>query len=220
MQLAFTVDVEDRPHPCVEGNLRAMVDACVEAGAPATLFVQGGWVEQRASDDELAALEADGMIVGLHGYSHRRFTELTGDEIVDELVRSEAALTDRGIEPARPLFRLPYLAGNRDAFVLQTVATQGWWHVDCHAVAYDWESEVRNEPGRVAHNVINDVERRRRAGADNAILLFHSWPDPTPEAARIVLAHARDRNDEFVALGDLPRRDWNAPVVLTGSGQR
>jgi peptidoglycan/xylan/chitin deacetylase (PgdA/CDA1 family) len=214
VRLAFTIDVEARDHPCEPGNFRAMVDALVEGRAPATLFVQGGWVEHRATDDELTALVADGMIVGLHGHSHRRFTELGADEIVDELVRSEAVLVDRGVKPVRPMFRLPYLVGNTDAFVLQTVAAQGWWHVDCHAVAYDWEGELRNDPARVARNVIDDVERRRHAGADSAILLFHSWPDPTPEATRLVLEHARGQNDELVAVGDLPRRDWNAPVVL------
>ena len=214
MRLAFTIDVEARDHPCEDGNFRAMVDVLLDAGAPATLFVQGGWVERRATDDEIMGLEADGMVVGLHGHTHRRFTELTGDEIVAELVLAETALTDRGVKPVRPLFRLPYLGGNTDAFVLQTVAAQGWWHVDCHAVAYDWRSELRNDPARVARNVIDDVEGRRRAGADCAIVLFHSWPDPTPEATRIVLEYAHAQNDELVAVTDLPRCEWNAPVVL------
>jgi peptidoglycan/xylan/chitin deacetylase (PgdA/CDA1 family) len=214
VRLALTIDVEARDHPCKEGNFRAMVDALVDARAGATLFVQGGWVERRATNDEIMGLEADGMVVGLHGNTHRRFTELTGDEIVAELVSAEMALADRGIKPVRPLFRLPYLAGNTDAFVLQTVAAQGWWHVDCHAVAYDWWDELRNDPQRVARNVIDGVEGRRRAGADCAIVLFHSWPDPTPEAARIVLEYADSQNDELVAVTDLPRRDWNVPVVL------
>ena len=62
--------------------------------------------------------------------------------------------------------------------------------------------------------MIDDIESRRRAGADCAIVLFHSWPDPTPEATRIVLEYAHAQNDELVAVTDLPRRDWNAPVVL------
>ncbi len=111
--------------PANDGNFRAMVDALGDAGAPGTLFVQGGWVERHATDDEIMGLAAEGMVVGLHGHTHRRFTELSADEIDDELARAEAALTDRGIEPVRPLFRLPYLDGNTDAFVLQTVAAPG-----------------------------------------------------------------------------------------------
>ena len=214
MRLAITIDVEARDHPCETGNFRSMVDALVAASAPATLFVQGGWLVDRANDDEAAALTADGMEVGLHGHTHRRFTELTEPEIADELVRAEAALCDRQIEPVRPLFRLPYLAGNSDGFVLQAVATHGWWHVDCHAVAFDWKAELRRDPLGVARNVINDIERRRVDGGDSAIVLFHSWPDPTPEALRVVLAHAHEKGDELVAVSALPRRQWNTPVVI------
>ena len=83
------------------------------------------------------------MVVGLHGHTHRRFTELSEREIDDELACALAALVQRGIEPVRPLFRLPYLAGNTDAFVLQSVAARGWWHIDCDAVAYDWKDDLR-----------------------------------------------------------------------------
>jgi peptidoglycan/xylan/chitin deacetylase (PgdA/CDA1 family) len=214
MKVAITVDVEARDHPCLEGNFCALVDVLVAAGAPATLFTQGGWVERRATDEELSALEADGMVVGLHGHTHRRFTELSADEIDSELACAEAALAERGIEPVRPLFRLPYLAGNTDAFVLQSVAALGWWHIDCDAVAYDWKDDLRNQPKRVAENVINDVERRRTAGADSAIVLLHSWPDPTPEALGMVVEYARQHGDEFVTIAELPRRAWNTPVVL------
>jgi peptidoglycan/xylan/chitin deacetylase (PgdA/CDA1 family) len=171
-------------------------------------------VEGRANADELAALGAEGMLVGLHGHTHRRFTDLTAEEIDAELSCAEAALGKVGIEPVRPLFRLPYLAGNTDAFVLQSVAARGWWHIDCDAVAYDWKDQLREQPQRVADNAIDDMEQRRAAGADSAIVLFHSWPDPTPEAIKVVVDHARAQGDALVALTDLPRRAWNRPVVL------
>jgi peptidoglycan/xylan/chitin deacetylase (PgdA/CDA1 family) len=191
-----------------------MVDAYVAASAPATLFVQGAWALTRATDDELAALHAAHMVVGLHGHTHRRFTDLDGHEIVEELHDAAAALEGLGVAPVRPLFRLPYLAGNTDAFVLQTVAAQGWWHVDCHAVAYDWKDELRHDAGRVAQHAIDGIEARRRAGSPCAIVLFHSWPDPAPEATRLVLDHCAVRGDELVAVPDLPRREWSSPVVL------
>ena len=214
MKVAITIDVEARDHPCREGNLCASIETLVAARAPATLFTQGGWVDGRANADELAALGAEGVLVGLHGHTHRRFTELTGDEIDDEITCAEAALRQPGIEPVRPLFRLPYLAGNTDAFVLQCVAARGWWHIDCDAVAYDWKDELREQSEWIADNAIDDMEQCRASGDDSAIVLFHSWPDPTPEAIRIVVDHARAQGDTLVALTDLPRRAWNRPVVL------
>ena len=98
--------------------------------------------------------------------------------------------------------------------MLQSVAARGWWHIDCDAVAYDWKDELREHPQRVADNAIHDMEQRRATGADSAIVLFHSWPDPAPEAIRIVVDHARARGDALVPLTDVPRRAWNRPLVL------
>jgi peptidoglycan/xylan/chitin deacetylase (PgdA/CDA1 family) len=211
VQLALTVDVEARDHPCREGNFRAMVDALVSAGAPATLFVQGGWVEGRATDDELAALGADGMEIGLHGHTHRRFPDLSTAQIADELRCAEAALVAVGFAPARPLFRFPYLAGNTDAAIRTAVRAHGWEHVDCHAIAYDWLDELRDDPGAVARHARNGIEDRRAAGAENAIVLLHSWPDPTPHAVRRLLTDAREQGDDLVPVSALPRADWGPP---------
>jgi peptidoglycan/xylan/chitin deacetylase (PgdA/CDA1 family) len=221
VDLALTFDVEARDHPCRQGNLRTMVDTMVDARVPATLFVQGGWAAGPASDDEIAALGEPGMVVGLHGDTHRRFTELDGEGIARELDDAERALRARGIVPTRPLFRLPYLAGNTDGFVLQTVAGCGWWHVDCHAVAYDWKDDLRDDPRQVARNVIEGVERRRAHEAGSAIVLWHSWPDPAPDALRQVMEHADASGDRIVALDDVPRREWNNGIQLsTGWGAR
>lgn len=187
-----------------------MVDALVAAGAPATLFVQGGWVEGRATDDEIAALHEDGMVVGLHGHTHRRFTELSGSEIAEELACSEGALNARGIDPVRPLFRLPYLAGNTDRKLLDVVRAHGWEHVDCHAIAYDWLGELRDDPAAVALHAVNGINARRAAGAGCAIVLLHSWPDPAPAAVHMLVEHARDHDDELVAVTDVPRHEWDA----------
>ena len=214
MDVALTFDVEARDHPCEAGNFVAMVDTMVAAGAPATLFVQGGWAEDRATADDLAALGATGMTVGLHGLTHRRFTELDAEEIAAELTGAEAALRDRGVAAVRPLFRLPYLDGNTDGFLLQTVAACGWWHIDCHAVAYDWKDDLRHDARQVARNVIEGIERRRAHAGGNAIVLFHSWPDPAPDALRQVIEHTEASGDRFVALVDVPRRDWNNGIQL------
>lgn len=214
MQLSLTFDVEARDHPCRAGNFVAMVELLVDAAVPATHFVQGGWVRDRATADDRAALAAPGMVVGLHGDTHTRFVELSGDAIVRELADAEQALLDRDLVPTRPLFRLPYLSGNTDGFVLQSVAACGWWHIDAHAVAYDWKDELRDDPRQVARNVVEGIERRRAEAADTAIVLFHSWPDPAPDALRQVLEHAVSRGDTWVPLLDVPRRDWNNGIQL------
>jgi peptidoglycan/xylan/chitin deacetylase (PgdA/CDA1 family) len=211
MQLAVTIDVEARDHPCVPGNFRRMVDTLVAAAVPTTLFVQGGWLDQRATEDEVAALQSPGMVVGLHSQTHRRFTTLTPTEIATEFAESEAALERRGIPPVRPFFRFPHLDGNRDRVRLAAVETLGWAHVDCHAIAYDWEDRLRERPDQVAQHVIDDIEARRMTGHDCAIVMIHSWPDPTPEAVGLVLDYAARKDHRFVALTEIPVDEWRAP---------
>jgi peptidoglycan/xylan/chitin deacetylase (PgdA/CDA1 family) len=211
MQLAVTIDVEARDHPCVPGNFRRIVDTLVDAAVPTTLFVQGGWLDQRATDDEIAALQAPGMVVGLHSQTHRRFTTLTPGEIATEFAESESALARRGIPPVHPLFRFPHFDGNTDATRLATVEALGWTHVDGHAIAYDWEDRLRERPEQVAQHAIDAIEARRVTGHDTAIVVIHSWPDPTPRAVRLLLDHAARNGDRFVALTEIPVEEWRAP---------
>jgi peptidoglycan/xylan/chitin deacetylase (PgdA/CDA1 family) len=211
MQLAVTIDVEARDHPCVPGNFRQMIDTLVDAAVPTTLFVQGGWLEQRATEDEVAALRSPGMVVGLHSQTHRRFTTLTPAEIATEFAESEAALQRRGVPPVRPLFRFPHLDGNTDATRLAEVEALGWAHVDCHAIAYDWEDRLRDRPAQVAQHVVDDIEARRMTGHDCAIVMIHSWPDPTPQAVRLLLDYAARNDDRFVAVTESPVEEWRAP---------
>jgi hypothetical protein len=44
--------------------------------------------------------------------------------------------------------------------------------------------------------------------------LFHSWPDPAPDALRQVLEHATASGDTWVPLLEVPRRDWNNGIRL------
>ncbi len=114
------------------------------------------------------------------------------------------ALRTAGIEPVRPLFRLPDPAGNTDVFVLQSVAAHGWWHIDCDVVADDWKDELRGS--RSGSPTTRSTTWSTGRGADSAYVLFHSWPDPTPEAIAIVVDHAHAEGDARVALTDVPPR--------------
>ena len=59
----------------------------------------GGGSRQRATSS--AALGAEGMLVGLHGHTHRRFTDLTAEEIDDELtLRGSGAAVGSGSSPS------------------------------------------------------------------------------------------------------------------------
>ena len=217
VKVAITIDVEARDHPCREGQLLRMPSRRSlphERRRPCSPKV-AGW-RAAPTDDELAALGAEGMVVGLHGHTHRRFTELTGEEIDrrDRRVRKRRCARP-GSSPSARCSASRTSAGTPMRSCSRAWPRSGWWHIDCDAVAYDWKDELREQPQRVADNAIDDMEQSSRA------------PAPTARSCSSTAGRTRHRKRSrssstmrtrrattLVALTDVPRRAWNRPVVL------
>lgn len=135
-QVALTFD--DGPHP---DSTPGLLDTLRQAGLRATFFVCGE--QARAHPELLRALQAAGMGIGNHSYTHAHLTELTPTGIAGEIADTQqvvASLT--GTAPT--LFRPPY--GETDpqvraaataaglTEVLWTVDTRDWARIDADAV--------------------------------------------------------------------------------------
>jgi peptidoglycan/xylan/chitin deacetylase (PgdA/CDA1 family) len=106
------------------------------AGLPATLFVvptkvglSADWDADKGEPapllgwDEIARLAAEGVDVQSHGFSHRRLTHATVEEVYSEALRSGAAI--RRVLGRRPLaFCYPY--GARDSCAERIVEACGY----------------------------------------------------------------------------------------------
>lgn len=71
------------------------------ADRQAAAFREGGKLDRALTDDEMAALVAEGVSIQSHGLTHRPFTELTESELCRELFESRArieALTGQPVE--------------------------------------------------------------------------------------------------------------------------
>lgn len=206
--VALTIDVEAPDQESfTAGNFGPLMAMLAEQAAPATLFVNGEWA-LAAPANEIAAIRDSGMLVGLHSFRHVGFMSLTGEEIDNQLTFAEAALKTRGIHPTRPLFRLPGLDGEHSQFVLQSVASHGWWHVHYQSGGDDWKPENQHRAADVAAKATGDIDKLRAAGRSSAIVLAHSWPDPTTDALLAVINYARANGDELVSVAALPRAAW------------
>jgi peptidoglycan/xylan/chitin deacetylase (PgdA/CDA1 family) len=91
-----------------------------------------------------------------------------------------------GVE-TRPWFRAPYGEISHAQIDLnRTVQRAGYRHIHWHAQAEDWAPGASAEP--IASAILAGVRRRWPVPA---IVLLHSWPDPTSEAlARLITAFA------------------------------
>jgi peptidoglycan/xylan/chitin deacetylase (PgdA/CDA1 family) len=127
-QVALTFD--DGPHP---DSTPALLDALLEAGQRATFFVCGNQVD--AHPGLLRAVQAAGMWIGNHSFTHAHLTGLTTGGIAEEITRTQEAVASvTGVLPV--LFRPPY--GETDARVRAAAAavglTEEFWTVDTR----DW----------------------------------------------------------------------------------
>jgi len=187
MRVAFTVDYEPDCPPCMTDTFRGveegtgpLLDLLRDAGVPATFFSTGVVAERhpRAID----AIVAAGHELGCHGHTHRRFTELSGDEAREEIDRSAAVL--RRHAPVTS-FRAPNLVFP-DAY-LALLAESGFT-LDSSQARYKrayWARDRAAEPpiARVPASVTSSVLRLPRALregylaalSDPVVLFVHPW---------------------------------------------
>lgn len=106
MEHALTVDVEDainqamrnffgqemEPTHRVYDNTMRLLDMFAEFDTKATFFILG---EVANSHPELIReISSQGHELGIHGYSHKRYTRLSREELRDEIVRAKKLVED------------------------------------------------------------------------------------------------------------------------------
>jgi peptidoglycan-N-acetylglucosamine deacetylase len=199
-RIALTFDAEhpDRPR-CRWGVQDEILDALGTRAVPATFFIQGRWAE--AYPATAARIGSDGHVVGSHGFYHARMPLLSDDGLRADIRDAEAVISAIvGRSPA-PWFRCPFGAGHDDRRVLDAIEAAGYRNVHWDVWAEDWE------PGRNAAGIETTVVEGALAHGDGAVVLLHTWPEPTLAALPGIVDRLRDAGATLVgldALGDLP----------------
>ena len=112
-------------------------------GYPSVLFVPTGFIgatnrfdegnepEERICDwDELCELERRGVSIQSHGSSHRAFSELSPEELDDELRRSKDAL-EENLEEAVEVFAFPFGDNGRNADATDAALKSAGYRAAC-----------------------------------------------------------------------------------------
>jgi peptidoglycan/xylan/chitin deacetylase (PgdA/CDA1 family) len=155
--------------------------------AKATFFVVG---EQCRKHPELVADVAKaGHELAGHGYTHRRFTELSAPELRDELERTHALLP--ASRHRRPLVRPPHGAVSLTSTI--ACARAGFTLVLWSHDSGDWCTDRSDE-------VVRSFNRPLEPGA---IVLLHEGQDWTLQALPEILGTLRKAGHELVTVGEL-----------------
>ena len=205
LRVALTFDVEhpDRPH---HGTHAAwMLDELRRLDVPATMFLQGRWVE--AFPDVARRVVEGGHLVGNHSHYHARMPLLSPSGFDEDVREAERVIVETtGIDP-RPWLRLPFGAGADDAGLHERLGALGYRHVGWNVELYEWE------PGRTAHDIADAVVTGVEAHGDGAIVLLHSWPDPVVPALAGAVARLRANGATFVRVDELESAAVGEPAA-------
>ena len=190
--IAFTFD--DGPH---RGSTDTLLDGLLERGAKATFFLVGQEID--GARDLVRRMRDEGHQIGNHTWSHRRLDELSKDETVQEIGKTDALLQSVAGDGAYWL-RPPYGFLREDAKEFVNVPLI-LWSVDPR----DWESR---DAGKVFDAVLRDV----RPGS---IILMHDiYPTSVDAALRLMDTLAAD-GYRFVTVEELLRQYGVTPVPGT-----
>ena len=194
-RVAFTFDAEHPDRPAHAGNDQRLLDALAGAGIPATFFVQGRWAE--AFPALARRIAEDGHLVGSHTFYHARLPLFSNDGLATDVRDAEQAIVDHvGVDP-RPWIRAPFGAGARDPRLLSRLADLGYRHVGWDVAGDDWE------PGKTVERLTGILVDGVIARGDGAVVLLHSWPDPTADAVVAAAARLSSAGASFVTVDEL-----------------
>ena len=146
------------------------------------------------------------MEIGNHSFSHPKFTSLTSKQMLDQLNRAEQTIYKATGKTAKPLFRYPYGAHNKDVAAIVTNAGYQsiYWSVD----SLDSVGKKKT-PDFLAERVISKLQ-------DGGISLMHVSSVPSAEALPRIFAHLEKEGFKVVPVSELLREAQQAVKRETG----
>ncbi|MCL1790500.1 MAG: polysaccharide deacetylase family protein [Peptococcaceae bacterium] len=151
-------------------NTPIILDILTEHDAAATFFCTG--ISMQAYPDILKQIADRGFTIGLHGWDHRRFTDMPAAEIARQTDRSnDLLLSLTGVTAS--ITRPPYGAINET--VIETLAAQD------HKI-YLWSIDTLDWGQKDPQDILRNIQENLRPGD---IILMHCG-DGQPQTARIL----------------------------------
>ena len=183
-QVVFTFDAGSGTQ-----SAQQILDTLKKYHLTATFFMTGKWMEK---NEELVKKVSDaGYEIHNHTYSHPHLTQITDQEIIDELKKTEEIFKNLTGKSTKPYFRAPY--GERNAHVLEIAAQQGYqsayWTVD----ALDWQESEGMTAERVTARIMSKL-------APGVIYLMHVGDTLTGQILENVIKQIKNKEYDIVPL--------------------
>ena len=189
-RIALTLDAGG-----VEDTLPQLLATLRARGIHVTIFITGKFAEK--FPDSVRQAAADGHEIANHTYSHRDSRELTDEQLIEELARTEQILQDLTGRTSKPFWRPPY--GARNNHVLNVAAAQGYRSIYWTLDSLDSVGQPKT-PDFLFNRVTNPP-----AGVelDGAVVLQHVGFQGTADAFPRILDRLQELGLQVVTMSEL-----------------
>jgi len=173
-------------------DTQQLIDILGQYDVKATFFVVGAWAEKYP--ESVKALHDAGHEVMTHSDDHDHMTQLTRDEIIEDINEScDKIETITGVRP--DLFRAPF--GDYDDKVIETLTSMKMYTIQWDVDSLDWKDLSAEE---IKKRVLDRVK-------PGSIVLFHNAALHTPEALPGIIENLQKQGYEIVPASRLIYRD-------------
>lgn len=156
----------------------------------ATFFITGEWAGKYKK--ELKDIAAAGHDIGNNSESYQNMTQLTKQEIIEELLQLHIRVKElTGIE--MKLFRAPY--GEFNNSLIQVAKDLGYYSIQWNVDSMDWKDYG-------AESIIRTVAYEDEI-KNGSIILMHNSAKYTTEALEGVIIHLQEEGYTFVPVSKL-----------------
>lgn len=165
-----------------------LLDIFARYGGKGTFFVIGNLIDSRKST--LKRIVHEGHEIGNHSWSHRQFTNLSEEEITDQIMMTRAKIYDvTGVDTL--IVRPPYGALNDTVKAVGVKAGVSFvnWSVD----TLDWKNK---NAAAVRKEIMSCI-------SDGAIILCHDLHKTTVDAMETVIPELIEKGYQLVTVSEL-----------------
>jgi peptidoglycan/xylan/chitin deacetylase (PgdA/CDA1 family) len=183
--LTFDAGASLAPLPSILQTLRQKDVRC-------TFFLTGDTLRRPEAPDLLRQMVAEGHEMGNHSDTHPQFTELTDEQIAQELAALERMVVEITGISTKPYFRPP--SGNRDDRVRRVVHENGYLNIYWTYHVWDWTGDKTAE--EIYGYAVDPA-------CNGAIVVMHVGAQETADALPAIIDELQARGYRLVTLSEL-----------------
>jgi len=135
-------------------SLQPILDTLKKYGIKGTFFITGRWAENNV--ELVKKISEAGHEIFNHTYSHPHLTQLTEEQIIEELNKTEQIISAITGKTTKPYFRPPF--GERDSRVLAAAEKAGYRSVYWTIDALDWRESEGYTAAQSEERVLNNLK--------------------------------------------------------------